>query len=145
MSSGVGAALGNAGAGHYVEFRGKQYAAKLVVQKIKTHMERRLQQQARKTVCALEGHISPEAFDRQLRALNDDIDGGKYFFAGDAARLAMATNPETIIALVACLFDVEEAFALEMIAEKGAEIKSVLDLVIRESFPPNAEAEATAP
>lgn len=137
----VSTALGNAGAGHSIEFRGKKYTARLVVQRIKSEVERWVQSRARREACAMAELLSPEKAREAIAAHTNAILAGEYSFVSDRVQDAIKT-PEGVLFFTALTFGIDEETALALLMEKGAEAVAVLELVKEESFSPNAPAPA---
>lgn len=116
-----------------LEFNGKVYRPKFIVQAIKAKFESWLKAKVQDEILSL----PPAERELKLELLRehaDNVASGKYGFHTDLAKKAME-SPAGGIALLSLVFDCSEEEVMELMLAKGDEAKALLEQVKAQSFP----------
>lgn len=125
--------LGAAGEPHAIEHAGKAFRFHPLDQKRKNALEKKLYQNARKLVVAEREDLTSDEYVKRLQMLADAYEAGEFGFAAERAQKVLQT-PRGVMLLLEAITDEPEESLLPLIAARGAEVNSVLKVVLAESF-----------
>ena len=128
------------GGTHEFIHKGKVYRVSLITQAIKAAYEDRLFAKAKEAALAMRQLMPREDYQAHLRQLNDDYIKGEYAFESARGLEVMQKVPGTVM-LCSLLFGIDEMEVLKLVQERQEEVTSLLQLIIKESFPQGEEGE----
>lgn len=126
-----------------VTLGGKEYRFGLLTQKIKSGIERAVQDRARTELFRDKNELGDEEFRLAYGAYMDRISSGAFAFGGPICRQFL-TSPSGLEMLVKLLAGVSLEEASGLVAQYSAEVAEVVGTVFAESFPATRK-EAEAP
>jgi hypothetical protein len=127
-----------------IQHNGKVYRAGLIKQKVKGAFERWLCQRVMGPFLAAQESAGGVA-EQAVGVVADRIALGHYGFHSPLAARVMQT-PEGVFALTRLVFNCSEEEMIALLAEKGTEVKTIMELVFAASFPkPPAPAQGEGP
>jgi len=119
---------------HEFVHKDKVYKVGLVNQAVKLKFERALFHRAKEAALEMRDLMTPDEYRDHLKQLNDDYIGGQYGM--DSPRgLEVLRSVQGGITLVALLFGVDNAEAVQLIMERKDDVTALLQVVLHESFP----------
>lgn len=148
--SALSEALGNAGPAYTLTHDGKTYTVRLIDQGVKVAFEKALFERARQAAVSCKDLYSPEAFAARLDQISEAKAVGEYELLSPRGLRLMQTLPGVQL-LLSLMLDTDDAIISAIVASQPAEVKSLVKVVLRESFPgltvgvdadPNAQAPA---
>ncbi len=126
----------------------KVYQVRLVTQAVKVAVEKRLYDRAREIVRDEKPDLTPEEYESRCRALARDYQLGEYAMESERGQ-AYLKSRAGVIHLAALLFQCDEMEMVRLFGERQADVGTLLQLVLRESFgdvkPPPFNGEAGEP
>ncbi len=128
---GLGAVLGGE---HLFRHNDKEYRVRLVTHDVLLAYERALFTRARDAARELRSCMTPEEYQSHLQRLNDGYMRGEYSLQSELGQATLKTAPG-MISLCALLWQVSEDEMLRLLTECGPEVASLLEAVVKESFP----------
>lgn len=126
--------LGNAGAAHVLEHNGKVFKVRLIDQAVKSAFEKRMYERAKHGLIELRDAMTKDEYFARLRELGDNYEAGEYELLSERG-LKFIQTTQGVKFLLALLLDCSEEELFSLLTSKGKEITSLINLVIRESFP----------
>lgn len=136
-------ALGDTAPKHTIEANGKTYEVGLITQAVKVGYEKRLYQHAKDAVTALRRDMDSEEYVGMLTKLTDAYEEGQFALEGQRGMKAIQSAKGSLI-LVSLLTGADEIEVMNAVSAKPQEFATVIDTVIKESFP-GAKVERAGP
>lgn len=125
---------------HEFIHKGKTYKVGLITQGIKCAFERKLYARAVEAASLMKEAMTATEYQEHLAKLRDDYATGEYAFESNRGQKSLQTIPG-IIAICSLLFHTDELDLIKLVNERTADIVSLLQLLLKESFPTEEATE----
>ncbi len=125
---------------HEFVHRNKTYSVQLITQAVKAGYEKKFFARAKEAAAAMRELMDKADYSKHLKELNDDYISGAYAFESPKGLAALQTVSGMLI-LCSLLFGCDETELLQLVNERREEVTSLIELLIRESFPVQEEAD----
>lgn len=139
MPTTVSEILGAQAAPITFEHKGKVYRPKLLVQKLKSAVERAVQDHAKRTLVEMAGQVPDAVLGIALAGHAKEVAAGTYRYGSPACRDWLA-SPDGILGFAALVFGCSPDEMTMLLTERGPEVAQILEQVIHESLPPDVLA-----
>lgn len=126
--------LGNAGPGHVIEHDGRTYRISLIDQRAKAEWEERLFRRAVKAAEILAPARPADWHEAKLAQLDDEFMAGDFALISEKSVKVLKTLGGVQL-LLEILTGLDPAALAPVLKAKHKEVKALIHLVIRESFP----------
>lgn len=136
--------LGNAGEPHAITHNGKTFKFRLIDQKAKDAVAKRLYQQARDAVYADKDRLTPDEYAAVLDRVYDRYSRGEFGFLTERT-LGILKTPAGVLLLLSVLSGESDEDLAKLLDERGAEAQAVIKTILAESFPKKAVPAAEKP
>lgn len=136
-------ALGNAGAKHRLDNRGKVYEFSLVTQKLKDAFQKRYFEHEKRALAEMRDLYPAPDYLAEVKGLHDRYKRGELNLLSRDG-MAWVQTEAGAMTLVSLLAGCDENEALGLVADRGEEVQSLIRLIFFESFPGLEERIAEA-
>ena len=136
--------LGNAGSPYRLTYNGKTYGVRFIDQFVKDAWEKRYFERESRKLEILKGSIAPEDYAARRANLEHDLDRDEFSILSPRSLELLQTLSGVQLLLpllIGCDFDE----LIPLVVAKKDEVVSLVNRVIRESFPGVAEPERSVP
>jgi hypothetical protein len=133
--------LGNDGPPHELEHNGKTYKVKLIDDYVAAEFEKWLFKQAKRALSTDKDELSPEEYRQKLAALNEEFTDSAYSLMSPRGARALQ-SPQGMLVLSSMLFGCSQLEMAGLMVDQPQEVVSLIQLVMRESFPSMTNGKA---
>lgn len=129
------AMVGNGGEPFSIEHKGRTYTIRRVVTEgVMDAVEMKLYEKARTALYAQKDMMSETMYERKLDELRGQFQAGEFAFEHATTAAFLKTKPGVML-LLQCMMNESAADILVLMAERPADMKSLLSDVLELSFP----------
>lgn len=136
--------LGNAGAQHTFDHKGKTYKLRMLDQAAKDAFQKHLFGKARAAAMELKSAMDQEAYAEHLAKLNDDFILGEYSLESNRGQKYLQTTAGQLF-LASHIFGADDMELVNVMMERADEVVALVKLVLQESLPAASKAKESDP